>query len=187
MGFILDPTRRFAYIRIKEGSDKYVAMQHIEKTLQRLSPGYPFNIRSLDDVSNNSYAFENNIMLLITLFSLLAVLLSIVGVFGLVIFESEYKRKEIGIRKVFGSTTRQILEMLNKRYIYLLITCFIIAAPLSWYTIRLWLQNFAYKTPMYWWVFVIAFLLVTTLTSVTVTFQSWRVANTNPSDSIKTE
>ena len=187
MGFFLDPTRRFAYVRVKEGADRYSAMQEIDKVLQRLSPGFPFDIRPLDNVSNDSYTFENNIMLLITLFSVLAILLSMVGVFGMVIFESEYKRKEIGIRKVFGSTTKEILEMLNKRYIYLLVICFIIAAPVAWYAINLWLQSFAYKIPMYWWVFATTFLLVTTLTSATVTFQSWRVANANPVDSIKTE
>ena len=187
MGFFLDPTRRFAYVRIKDGVNRYSAIQDIDKVLQGLSPGFPFDIRPLDDVSDNSYAFENNMVLLITLFSILAILLSMVGVFGVVIFESEYKRKEIGIRKIFGSTTKEILEMLNKRYVYLLIICFIIAAPLAWYAVNLWLQSFAYKTPMYWWVFAATFLLVTALTSATVTFQSWRVANANPVDSIKTE
>jgi len=187
MGFYLDPTRRFAYLRVKEGVSPFVAKQHVEATLERLSPGFPFEVRMLNDVSKNTYAGENNLMLLISLFSVLAVILSMVGVFGLVIFEGEYKRKEIGIRKVLGSTTRQILEMLNRKYIHLLVICFIIAAPFAWYTIHIWLENFAYKTPMYWWVFAIAFLLVATLTSATVTFQSWRVANANPVDSLKTE
>lgn len=187
LGFYLNPYRRFAYIRVKEGTDTYSAMASVEKTLHRLCPGFPFDIRLMDDVSKSTYTGENNLMLLITLFSVLAILLSMVGVFGLVIFESEYKRKEIGIRKVLGSTTKQILEMLNKQYVYLLAICFIIAMPLSWYAISLWLQSFAYKTPMYWWVFALAFLLVATLTSATVTFQSWRVANANPVDSIKTE
>lgn len=187
MGFYLHPEKRFAYVHVKEGTDTYAAMQDVEKTLARLSPGFPFDIRPLDDVSKSLYSVENYFTLLITLFSLLAVLLSMVGVFGLVIFESEHKRKEIGIRKVLGSTTQQILEMLNKRYIALLAICFIIAAPLAWYAIHVWLQTYAYKTPMYWWVFAIAFLMVATLTSATVTFQSWRVANANPVDSIKTE
>jgi len=187
MAFFLDPYKRFAYVRVKDGTNIYSAVKDVEKTLERLSPGFPFDIRLLDDVSKSMYTFDNNLRLLITVFSLLAILLSMVGIFGMVIFESEHKRKEIGIRKVLGSTTKQILEMLNKRYIYLLTICFIIAVPLSWYAIHFWLQGFAYKTPMYWWVFAIAFLLVATLTSATVTFQSWRVANANPVDSIKTE
>ena len=192
MGFFLFPdnnpgARRFAYLRVEDGVNVHSAMQHVEKTLQHLSPGFPFDIRLLEEISNSLYIKENNIMLLITLFSLLAVMLSMAGVFGLVVFEGEYKRKEIGIRKVFGSTTKQILEMLNKRYTYMLAICFIIAAPLSWATIYIWLQNFAYKTPMYWWVFAVAFLLVAVLTFLTVTLQSRRIANANPVDSIKTE
>lgn len=187
MAFTLDPFRRFAYVRMEETTNMYTAMQDVELTLERMAPGFPFEIRKLDDVSKSMYAFDDSLRLLITVFSFLAILLSMVGVFGMVIFEGEHKRKEIGIRKVLGSTTKQILEMLNKRYIYLLAICFIIAAPVSWYAIRFWLQGFAYKTPMYWWIFAIAFLLVSTLTSATVTFQSWRVANANPVDSIKTE
>jgi len=187
LGFVLDQTRRFAYVRIVDGTNIYSAMQDIENTLHRLSPGYPFEIRPLDDISKSLYSKDNTLMLLITIFSLAAIILSMVGVFGMVIFENEYKRKEIGIRKVFGSSTKEILEMLNKRYISLLIICFVIAAPVAWFGISHWLQGFAYKTPTYWWVFVVTFLLVVTLTSVTVTFQSWRVANANPVDSIKTE
>jgi putative ABC transport system permease protein len=124
---------------------------------------------------------------LITWFSLIAVLLSIVGVFGLVVFESEYKRKEVGIRKVLGSTTSEILAMFNTRYIKILTICFVVAVPVAWYTIDSWLQSFTYKTPVYWWVFALSFLVVTMITTATVTFQSWRVANANPVDSIKTE
>lgn len=187
LAFYLNPHRRLAYVRVEEGTNIRSAMRYVETTLERLSPGYPFEIRLLDEVANGLYAFENNLMLLITLFSLIAIILSMVGVFGLVIFEGEYKRKEIGIRKVFGSTTQQILERFNRRYVYLLVICFIIAAPLSWYAIHLWLQSFAYKTPIYWWVFMVAFLLVAILTFATVTFQSWRAANANPVDCIKKE
>jgi len=187
MGFVLDPTRRFAYIRIKEGTNINSAIRDIDKVLQNLSPGFPFDIRSLDDVTKTSYAFENNIMLLIVLFSSLAILLSMIGVFGLVIFESEYKRKEISIRKVFGSSTKEILQMLNKKYLVLLVIGFIIAAPIAYFGVNKWLQMFAYKTPMYWWVFAVTFLTVASLTSAIVTFQSHRAANANPVDSLKTE
>jgi ABC-type antimicrobial peptide transport system, permease component len=187
MGFILDATRRFSYVRIKEGTNVYAAIRDIDEVLQRLSPGFPFQIRSLNDVAKESYAFESNMMVLIALFSFFAILLSMMGVFGLVIFESEYKRKEIGIRKVFGSLTHEILKMLNKKYFFLLAVGFIIAAPLAYFGVNIWLRGFAYKTPVYWWVFVLSFLIVASLTSAIVTFQSLRVANANPVDSLKTE
>ena len=124
---------------------------------------------------------------MITLFSLIAVFISMVGVFGLVVFDSQYRRKEIGVRKVMGSSVSQILIMFNKTYVRILLICFVLAAPLTWYAIHAWLENFAYRTPIYWWVFILAFLLVSAVTIVTVTFQNWRAASENPVISIKTE
>ncbi len=178
---------RWAYIRVKAGSDLNAARQHVENVLHKFSPGFPFNIRIYDDILNNLYANETNLTSMIIWFSLIAVLISMVGVFGLVVFESEYKRKEVGVRKVLGSTTSEILGMINIRYIKILAICFILAAPIAYFAIQGWLQNFAYKTPIYWWVFAISFLMVSMLTTATVTFQSWQVANANPVDSIKTE
>lgn len=178
---------RWAYIRIKAGNDLNEAMQHVKNSLEKLSPGFPFNVRIYDNILNNLYVKENNLTMMIIWFSLIAVLISMVGVFGLVVFESEYKRKEIGIRKVLGSTTSQILAMFNMRYARILTICFVLAAPIAWYAVSRWLENFAYRTPMYWWIFLIAFLLITAITMATVTFQSWNVANDNPVDSIKTE
>lgn len=179
--------RRWSYIRVKAGSNLKDVISHIESTLDKISPGYPFNVRIYDNILNNLYMKENNLTTLITWFSLIAVLISIVGVFGLVVFESEYKRKEIGVRKVLGSTTIQILAMFNIRYVRILAVCFVLAAPIAWYVVSRWFENFAYRTPMYWWVFLFSFLLITTITIATVTFQSWRVADANPVDSIKTE
>ncbi|MDD2438456.1 MAG: FtsX-like permease family protein, partial [Massilibacteroides sp.] len=140
-----------------------------------------------DKVLNDVYQKEDKLTQQITLFSLIAVFISIVCVFGLVVFECEYRRKEIGLRKVMGSTVSNILSMFNFFYLKILAFCFLFSAPIAWYIIRDWLGNFAYKTPMYWWVFVFAFMIVAGITLVTVTFQSWRAANENPVNSIKTE
>lgn len=177
----------YAYIKVKAGSDLRVAMQHVKKALGKVDPDYPFNVRFYDEVLNAAYAKEKNLSTLISLFSLIAVFISIVGVFGLVVFESQYRRKEIGIRKVMGSTVAQILVMFNKTYFRILVICFVMSAPIAYYAIYRWLENFAYKTPMYGWVFAVAFLLVSSITALTVTFQNWRAANENPVKSIKTE
>jgi putative ABC transport system permease protein len=124
---------------------------------------------------------------LILIFSLIAILISIVGVFGLVVFDSECRRKEIGIRKVHGASTMEIITMFNKAYFAILLICFAIAVPVAWFAVGRWLENFAYRTPMYWWVFVLAFFAVAAITVLTVTVQNWRVANENPVKSIKTE
>ena len=121
------------------------------------------------------------------MFSLLAILISIIGVFGLTMFESEYRRKEIGIRKVFGSSTKEILMMFWRRYLYILLGCFVVAAPIGYLVGRHWLEGFAVRTAISPLLFLVSFLLITLITMLTVTYQSWKNANENPINSIKTE
>lgn len=176
-----------SYIRLKAGTDVHAAVEHIRKALADIDPSYPFDIEFYDTIFDQLYHKEENLRSLITLFSLLAILISLVGVFGLVVFDSQYRRKEIGIRKVHGATLSEILEMLNRQYIYIVLMCFILAAPIAYYGIQKWLESFVYKTPVYWWVFGVALLIVLAITIGTVTFQSWRSANTNPVKSLKSE
>jgi putative ABC transport system permease protein len=176
-----------AYIRLNQGTGLRAAMSHIHSTLSGFDTDYPFEVRFFDEVLQRLYEKETALSSLITLFSLLAIFISIVGVFGLVVFDSECRRKEIGIRKVLGASTIGIIVMFNKGYFKILAVCFVIAAPLAWYAVNRWLENFAYKTPMYWWVYLLAFVAVAIITAATVTFQNWRVANDDPVKSIKAE
>lgn len=177
----------YAYIKVNAGSDMRAAMDHVKSSLKAFDPEFSFNIRFFDKVLNNLYEKERNLSSLITLFGLCAIFISVVGVFGLVVFDSEYRKKEIGLRKVMGSTTGQIILMFNKTYIIILCICFVFGAPLAGYAVHRWLENFAYKTPMYWWVYLLAFVIVAIITIITVTFQNWRAANDNPVHSIKNE
>ena len=144
-------------------------------------------INTRDYAERGLYEKERSLSSLITLFSLIAIFISVVGVFGLVVFDSEYRKKEIGIRKVLGSTTEEIIVMFNKTYIRILCVCFVLGAPIAGYVVHRWLENFAYKTPMYWWVYLIAFAIIAVITILTVTFQNWHAANENPVHSIKNE
>ena len=136
---------------------------------------------------NELYHKEENLRSLITVFSLLAIIISLVGVFNLVVFDTQYRRKEIGLRKVHGATIGEVLKMLNSSYIYIVLICFVLAVPVGYYGINKWLESFAYKTPMFWWVYPLALLIVLTITVGTVTYQSWQAANANPVDSLKSE
>jgi putative ABC transport system permease protein len=176
-----------AYIKLKEGANMRSAMSHIHSTLAGFDDGYTFEIRFFDEVLQRLYEKETSLSVLISLFSMIAIFISIVGVFGLVVFDSECRRKEIGIRKVLGASTLGIIIMFNKAYFKILMICFVIAAPLAWYAVTRWLENFAYKTPMYWWVYLLAFITVGVITVATVTFQNWRVANGDPVKAIKSE
>ena len=180
-------TYAYMYVKTQKGVNLDDALHIFRGELEKVDPDYPFDVRFFDDVLKQLYKNEQRLTTLITLFSLLAVFISVVGVFGLVVFDSESRRKEIGVRKVLGSTTGEILWMFNKNYLRILVVCFIIASPFAWYGVNGWLQNFAYKIPIYWWVFLIAFLLVSVVTLLTVTYQNWHAANENPVNSIKNE
>jgi putative ABC transport system permease protein len=175
----------YTYVKIKAGSNLSDAMNHIRKTVANIDPTFPVSITFYDDVLNNLYKKEINLNKSISLLSGLAIIISIVGIFGLVLFETQYRRKEIGVRKVFGSTTNEILALFNKTYFRILCVCFVIAAPVAWFGISRWLENFAFKTKLSWWIYPMAFLIVFVLTAVTVTFQNWRAASRNPVDSMK--
>jgi len=181
------PTLLISYIRLNSGTDVHAAVKHIKTTINEIDPSYPFDVEFYDSIFNHLYQREVNLRSLIILFGLLAITLSLVGVFGLVVFDIQYKMKEIAVRKVHGSTITEILEMINKKYIYIVVVCFILAAPLSWFFISKWLEGFAYKTPIHWWLFVLALVVVLIVTLMTVTFQSWRAAVANPVDSLKSE
>ena len=178
---------RYAYIKIKAGANIREAIASIGKAFTSVDKDFPVEVSFYDTILNNLYKRELSIGWLISLFSLVAVFISIVGVLGLVIFESEYKRKEIGLRKVHGATTSQILIMFNKVYARILVICFILSIPVAYYAMNRWLSYFAYKIPLYWWVYAIAFVFVSAITILIVSFQNWSTASENPVESIKTE
>lgn len=176
---------RIAYFKII--GDPYAAADHIKRTAAGIDPAYPVDLQFFDAAFNTLYQKDRRTTSLITVFSLLAVIISLVGVFGLVVFETQYRRKEIGVRKVLGATVAEILAMFNRSFVRLVIVCFVVAAPLAWYGVTKWLETFAYRTPIHWWVFALSLFIVLLITLITVTIQSWRAATANPVNSLKTE
>lgn len=176
-----------SYIRFNSKTNLQEAVAHVRETLKEIDPTFPFEISFYNTILNNLYQKEQTLGKLISLFGIMAILISIVGVFGLVLFETQYRRKEIGIRKINGATTGQILLMFNKTYIRIVSVCFIISIPIAWIGTQQWLENFAYKTPLHLWVFIVAFLIILSVTIGTVTFRNWQAANENPVNSVKSE
>ena len=176
-----------SYIRFNSKTNLQEAVAHVRETLKEIDPTFPFEISFYNTILNNLYQKEQTLGKLISLFGIMAILISIVGVFGLVLFETQYRRKEIGIRKINGATTGQIFLMFNKTYIRIVSVCFIISIPIAWMGTQQWLENFAYKTPLHLWVFIVAFLIILSVTIGTVTFRNWQAANENPVNSVKSE
>ena len=182
--------RNVLMVRVAKGMDKREAKQKVMEVVNKYEKGQPLDIsglRYMDVELEKAYKQEGLFTKQILLFSLLAILISIIGVFGMTMFESEYRRKEIGIRKVFGSSTREILTMFNKRYLYILLGCFVVAAPIGYMVGVHWLEDFAVRTAISPLLFLVSFLLIALITMLTVTYQSWKNANENPVNSIKNE
>ena len=182
--------RNHMLVRVAAGVDKLEAKQKVMEVVNKYEKGQPLDIsglRYMDEVLEETYQREDRFTKQILLFSLLAILISIIGVFGMTMFESEYRRKEIGIRKVFGSSTREILTMFNRRYLYILLGCFVVAAPIGHMLGEHWLEGFAIRTAISPLLFLVSFLLIALITMLTVTYQSWKNANENPIHSIKNE
>lgn len=176
-----------ANIRVTAGNDKVATRKQISDVLTRMGSGEQVETKFLDQKLEDLYQDEFRFIRQVGWFSGVCLVITLIGVFCMTMFETEYRRKEIGIRKVMGSSTQEILMMFCRHYALLLAVSFIIAAPIAYYIGRQWLQSFAERTPIYWWLFPLALLTVGVITLTTVIIQSWRTANENPVNSIKNE
>jgi putative ABC transport system permease protein len=162
-------------------------VSQIENTWKTMAPTMPFSYRFLDDSFNEMYSGEQRLGSIALVFSCLAILIACLGLFGLSTFIAEQRTKEIGIRKTLGASVREIVGMLSKDFAWLVTIAFILAAPLGWYLMHKWLQDFSYRINMAWWVFAIAGASAMLIALVTVSFQAIKAALTNPMKSLRTE
>ena len=179
---------KYFFVRMAAGADFEAVCDHIRRCVERLDPDCePLEIRFLDEDINAQYARERRITTIVGLFTVLAVVIALMGVFGIVLFETQHRRCEVAIRKVMGATTQEVLRLFNRRYVVLVTVCFLIAAPVGYWAVDRWLGAFAYRVPLHWWLFAAAFAVVLAVTIATVTFCSWRAAGENPADCVKSE
>ncbi len=162
-------------------------IQQLEAKWQQLVPGLPFIYFYADDAYDAQYISEERFGKLFICFAVLAILISCLGLIGLSAFSIAQRTKEIGVRKVLGSSTARIVHLLTKEFFVLIAVAFAIAVPLAWMGMNEWLQSFAYQIDMTWWMFVLAGAIVITVAFATVSFQTIRAAMTNPVKSLKTE
>ena len=175
------------YLRVAAGTDFNEISKFMKGLLDEVmwfADPESYELKFFDDVLAIQYQKEKQLSTLVTMFSVLSILISIIGVFGLVLFETQYKRHEIGIRRIHGASSAGIIKMFNKKYLYIVAICSAVAIPISYCIIDRWMQQFAYRTEMSVWVYVVAVLTITIITIVTVTLRSWKAANENPVDAI---
>lgn len=159
----------------------------VEKKWKSMAPGMPFSYEFLDASFDNMYRAEQRVGKLALSFSVLAILIACLGLFGLATYMAEQRTKEIGVRKVLGATVANIVSMLSKDFVKLVLVAAIVALPVAWFTMNMWLQDFAYRVSIGWWILVIAVLMTLLIALATVVFQAVRAAIKNPVKSLRTE
>ena len=164
-----------------------VTIEAIETKWRQLSPDRPLNYFFLDEAFDKQYRAEANFGKLFSYFTALAIFISCTGLFGLALFHTVQRTKEIGIRKVLGATVPGIIGLLSKDFLKLVLVAFIIASPAAWWSVNKWLQNFAYRINISWWIFLIAGIFAIFIAFATVSFQAIKLALTNPAKSLRTE
>ncbi len=185
-------------IGLNPGMSKDVAIRintaNFQKTIQALKTVWensggstPFNFEITDDILRRMYEEDIHFSKTIGLLAAIAILISSLGLFGLSLLMSRQRTKEIGIRKVNGAKISEVMAMLNKDFVKWVASAFVIATPIAWFAMNKWLENFAYKTNLSWWIFALAGILALGIALLTVSWQSWRAATRNPVDALRYE
>ena len=185
--FFLDNNYDWINIRLDPRISASAALPKLEAVFKKLTPNSPFNYQFADQEYALKFAAEERIGQLALFFTLLAILISCLGLFALASFTAEQRVKEIGVRKVLGATVGNLWVLLSKDFVYLVLSAFLLAAPLSYYVLTHWLRRYAYRTDVSWWIFVVAGLAVFLITLLTVSYQSIRAALLDPVKSLRSE
>jgi putative ABC transport system permease protein len=173
-------------VRTKPGQTKQ-ALATLASLCRQLNPGFPFSYQFADEAYLSSYKSEQVIRSLADSFALLAILISCLGLLGLAVFTAEQRTKEIGIRKVLGASVPALFMIVSKEFLALVGMALLIAAPLAWFLMNRWLDNYAYRITIAWWIFALAGGAAFMITLLTIGFQSIKVALANPVRSLRTE
>ena len=159
----------------------------MERLYKKFNPGFPFDFQFLDEEYKSQYVAEQRVAILSKYFTVLAILISSLGLFGLAAFTAERRTKEIGIRKVLGSSEFAIAFLLTSDFTKIVLTSIFLALPLSFFTSSQWLSSFAFKIELEWWYFISAGLLTLFIAWVTVGLQTIKAARANPVTSLRSE
>jgi putative ABC transport system permease protein len=185
--FLSNEDLKWLYIRINPGVSVSEALPKIENVTSKIVPSSPFDYHFVDEQYNAKFMEEERIGKLALFFTLMAIVISCLGLLGFAAFLTERRTKEIGVRRVNGAKVSEILAMLNKDLVKWVVIAFVISCPVAWFTMHKWLENFAYKTELSWWIFALAGFLALGIALLTVSWQSWKAATRNPVEALRYE
>ncbi len=186
LGFLLRKSNGNISLRIN-ASDMPAVISQIKNKWKITAPEQPFDYSFMDDQFNNLYTTEQQTGKVFITFAILAIAIACLGLFGLVTYTSEQRSKEIGIRKVLGATVTGVVTMISKDFLILVFIASLIAFPVAWYIMNKWLQGFAYRVTISWWIFITAGLMAVFIALATISFQAIKAAIANPVKSLRTE
>lgn len=179
---------RFGEVTIKANlADSYKVISHLETSWAKVLPDVPLDYSFMDDDINNQYNTERGFKSVFMIFSTISVIIACLGLFGLATFAAQQRIKEIGIRKVLGASLFTLLKLTSKDFIVLIIIAFLVAIPVAWWGMDSWLQGFAYRIDISWWMFIVSGVLAIFIALITVSYQSMKTAMDNPINSLKEE
>jgi putative ABC transport system permease protein len=164
-----------------------VTLKNIESEIKKVAPGRPFEYFFLDEAFDQLYKKELRLGLLFNYFSILAIIISCLGLFGISAFSGMQRAKEIGIRKVLGASVQGLVTLLSRDFLRLVIIASVIAFPVAWWAMNNWLKDFAYRITIGWWVFAVAGIMALLIAFATVSFQAIKAAMVNPVKNLRTE
>ncbi len=187
-GFLLSSQPYFTYLiaHAKSGNIK-AALSSMASTWSKLNPNERFEYSFLDQDFQKNYIAEERLASIIRYFTIIAIFISCLGLFGLATFSAEQRTKEIGIRKILGANVSGIVALLSKDFLKLVLIALLVASPIGWYFMHRWLQDFAYRVNISWWVFLVAGLLAVLIAFITISFQAVKAALANPVKNLRTE
>lgn len=159
----------------------------VERKWEQMAPGQPFSYSFMDDDFNRIYQSDQKVGKIFISFALFAILIACLGLFGLITYAAQQRTKEIGIRKVLGASELNVAGLLSKDFLKLIIIAFLVAFPIAWWAMNEWLQQFAYRITINWWMFLMAGLVAMLIGLITVSFQAIKAAIANPVDSLRSE
>lgn len=177
----------YTYIRLRNGSDKAEALEKVYSVLKEMDSDYLFEVQHYDRILGILYEPEVKQGKIISLFTLLAAALSLIGVFGQVLLDVQYRKRDIAVKKVYGAETSALVIGGLRKYFTLVMVSFAIAVPVAWYAVNLWLQNFAERAGISFLIFIGSFIAIQALTIAIVVLQYWRAATLDPADTLQKE
>lgn len=174
-------------VKLSPATDLHKTVAAVKETYFSYNGQQPFDIKFSDDIIQQWYERETNTTKIIAAFTFLTIVILVMGIFAMSLYFIRQKEREIAIRKINGAKELQIISMLNRLFVVNVLVSFVIATPIAYFAIDRWLQNFAYNTPIYWWVFVLSGLAILLLSILTISWQAYKAATTNPATKVKAE